>query len=85
MTSIAENVANVRRQIRQAALACGRDPERITLCAATKTNGPAAIQAAIAAGVDCCGEKPCTGNGAKNGGRRLSRRSPAFHWSLADK
>ena len=56
MTSIAENVANVRRQIRQAALACGRDPERITLCAATKTNGPAAIQAAIAAGVDCCGE-----------------------------
>lgn len=54
--SIAENVAAIRQQIRQAALACGREPESIRLCAATKMNGADAVRQAIAAGVDCCGE-----------------------------
>ena len=39
--SIAENVAAIQARIAQAALACGRDPAEIQLCAA---------------GVSCCGE-----------------------------
>ena len=54
--SIAENVAAIREQIRHAALAAGRDPSEISLCAATKMNGPEAVREAIAAGVTCCGE-----------------------------
>jgi len=54
--SIAENVAKIRQQIREAALACGRDPHSIRLCAATKMNDTAAVRQAIEAGVDCCGE-----------------------------
>ena len=41
MSSIAENVARIRQEIRLAAEKAGRDPREILLCAA---------------GVDCCGE-----------------------------
>ena len=54
--SIAENIAAIRADIRSAALACGRNPEEILLCAATKMNDADAVRQAIAAGVDCCGE-----------------------------
>ena len=54
--SIAENVARVRAEIEQAAMAAGRDPGEIQLCAATKMNNADAVRQAIAAGVDCCGE-----------------------------
>ena len=54
--SIAENVAAIKADIAQAALACGRDPREILLCAATKMNDADAARQAIAAGVDCCGE-----------------------------
>ena len=54
--SIAENVARVRAEIEQAAMAAGRDPKEIQLCAATKMNNADAVHQAIAAGVDCCGE-----------------------------
>ena len=54
--SIAENVARIREEILRAAIAAGRDPAEITLCAATKMNNADAVRAAIAAGVDCCGE-----------------------------
>ena len=54
--SIAENVALVRSDIEKAAIACGRNPREILLCAATKMNDAAAVRQAIAAGVDCCGE-----------------------------
>ena len=54
--SIAENVARIRAQIDAAALACGRDPKEIQLCAATKMNDADAVRQAIAAGVSCCGE-----------------------------
>ena len=54
--SIAENVAEIRRQMDAAALAAGRDPKEILLCAATKMNDADAVRQAIAAGVDCCGE-----------------------------
>ena len=54
--SIAENVAAIKADIEKAALACGRDPKDILLCAATKMNNTEAVRQAIAAGVDCCGE-----------------------------
>ena len=54
--SIAENIAAIRADIERAALAAGRDPKTILLCAATKMNGADAVRQAIAAGVDCCGE-----------------------------
>jgi len=54
--SIAENVARIRAEITRAALAAGRDPATVHLCAATKMNDADAVRQAIAAGVDCCGE-----------------------------
>ena len=54
--SIAENVALIKARIREAAIAAGRDPSAILLCAATKMNDSAAVRQAIAAGVDLCGE-----------------------------
>ena len=54
--SIAENVARIRAEMAEAALAAGRDPQKIRLCAATKMNDADAVRQAIAAGVDCCGE-----------------------------
>ena len=54
--SIAENIARIRAEMEAAALACGRDPKEIKLCAATKMNDSGAVRQAIAAGVDCCGE-----------------------------
>ena len=54
--SIAENVARILADIETAALAAGRDPHEITLCAATKMNDADRVRQAIAAGVRCCGE-----------------------------
>ena len=54
--SIAQNVANIRAQIAEAAHAAGRDPSEVLLCAATKMNDADAVRQAIAAGVDLCGE-----------------------------
>ena len=54
--SIAENVSAVMENIRSAALAAGRDPNEITLCAATKMNDSDKVRQAIAAGVTVCGE-----------------------------
>ena len=54
--SIAENVARIKAQMREAAIAAGRDPKEILLCAATKMNNAENVRQAIAAGVDCCGE-----------------------------
>lgn len=54
--SITENVARIKEEMTRAAIAAGRDPSEIQLCAATKMNDAGAIREAIAAGVDCCGE-----------------------------
>ena len=54
--SIAENIARIRAEMNEAAIACGRDPASIQLCAATKMNDADAVREAIAGGVDCCGE-----------------------------
>ena len=54
--SIADNIAQIRSRMDEAAIAAGRDPKDILLCAATKMNGADAVREAIAGGVDCCGE-----------------------------
>ena len=54
--SIEENVGKVLAEIAAAARAAGREPEQITLCAATKMNDSQAVRRAIAAGVRICGE-----------------------------
>ena len=54
--SIEENVRAIKEKMRQAAIAAGRDPGSVLLCAATKMNDADAVRRAIRAGVDCCGE-----------------------------
>ena len=54
--SIRENVAAIKENIARAAIAAGRDPSQIQLCAATKMNDAEAVRQAVAAGVDRCGE-----------------------------
>ena len=54
--SIAENISRIRAEMNKAAIAAGRDPAQILLCAATKMNDADAVRTAIAAGVDLCGE-----------------------------
>ena len=54
--SITENIAKIKREMAEAAIAAGRDPKEILLCAATKMNDAEAVREAIRAGVDCCGE-----------------------------
>jgi len=56
MATIQENVASVRARMEAAARGAGREPGDVLLCAATKTNDADAVKAAVAAGVDCCGE-----------------------------
>ncbi len=54
--SIREHVNAVREKIAAAAIAAGRDPSEITLCAATKVQTDDTIREAIAAGITVCGE-----------------------------
>ena len=54
--SIQEHVNTVKETIATAARAAGRDPEEVTLCAATKVQTDDTIRRAIAAGITVCGE-----------------------------
>ena len=54
--SIKDNVINIQNNIYRAAISAGKDPTKITLCAATKMNSADNIRQAIAAGITCCGE-----------------------------
>lgn len=54
--SIRENIAEIRRQIDEAARETGRTGADITLVGASKMNNAAACQEAIAAGIDVLGE-----------------------------
>lgn len=53
---LTQNVTAVQEKIAAAALAAGRDPASVALCAATKVQTDASIRAAIAAGIRVCGE-----------------------------
>lgn len=54
--TITQAVQTAKKRIAEAAIASGRKPEDITLVAATKMNDAERVRAAIAAGVDVCGE-----------------------------
>ncbi|SDU28984.1 YggS family pyridoxal phosphate-dependent enzyme [Halopseudomonas salegens] len=56
MSTIADNIANVRERIQRAAENVGRDAEQVTLIAVSKTRPAAAIREAWAAGVRNVGE-----------------------------
>lgn len=56
MSVIAENVAVLREKIERAAAAAGRLPGEVAFVAATKMNDADKVRAAVAAGVDACGE-----------------------------
>ena len=51
-----ERIKLVQDKIAAAAVAAGRDPGEVTLCAATKVQSDETIRAAIAAGITVCGE-----------------------------
>ncbi len=53
---IVNNVTDARARIAEAAEKAGRQPEDITLVAATKMNDVERVQAAVRAGIDVCGE-----------------------------
>lgn len=56
MSTIAENIANVRERIARAAVSAGRDPAEVTLIAVSKTRPASAIRDAWAAGQRDFGE-----------------------------
>ena len=56
MKEIAENIKRLRAEIDEAARESGRSGEDIILVAATKMNDAERVRAAVAAGVDVCGE-----------------------------
>ena len=53
---LSRNIQAVRERMDAAAVAAGRKPEAVTLCAATKVQTDETIRAAIAAGITVCGE-----------------------------
>ncbi len=55
-TSIAENIAGIRRRLNGAAARAGRDPESIRLMAVSKTVEPDRVRQAIDAGITLLGE-----------------------------
>ena len=56
MSTIEENIRNIRSRMAAAAEKAGRDPGDILLVGASKMNDAAACQAAIQAGIDALGE-----------------------------
>ena len=56
MSSIAENLAEARRNIAEAAARAGRRGEDVLLLGATKMNDASRVREAIAAGLTVCGE-----------------------------
>lgn len=56
MAAIAENVSILRERIERAAALAGRAPGEVAFVAATKMNDAENVKAAVAAGVDACGE-----------------------------
>ncbi|HWB03024.1 MAG TPA: YggS family pyridoxal phosphate-dependent enzyme [Verrucomicrobiales bacterium] len=56
MSTVAERLAEIRRQIAEAATRCGRDPESVQLCAVSKTFPAEVIREAMDAGQTLFGE-----------------------------
>ena len=56
MSVIADNIAALRERIERAAAAAGRAAGEVTFVAATKMNDADKVKAAVAGGIDACGE-----------------------------
>lgn len=56
MSAIAENIAVLRERIERAAAVAGRAAGEVTFVAATKMNDADNVRAAVAGGIDACGE-----------------------------
>lgn len=56
MEKYSQKISEIRDKIKNAAISADRDPSDITLVAATKTQSTENVRAAIASGVDTCGE-----------------------------
>ena len=72
MSTIAKNIAKVRTRIREAAQACGRDPETVGLLAVSKTKPAAAVREAHA-----CGQRDFGENYLQEAGRAGRDQAPA--------
>jgi len=66
--TVAARVALARERIAAAAVAAGRSPAAVRLCAVTKTHPAEAVRAAVAAGVDAIGENRVQEAAAKRPG-----------------
>ena len=53
---LTQNVRTVQEKLAAAAIAAGRDPAEVSLCAATKVQTDDTIRAAVSAGIRVCGE-----------------------------
>lgn len=80
MTTIAENIANVRERCEAAARRAGRSPQEITLLAVSKRASPESILAAYQAGATRFGESYIQEAKAKIGVPPLDK--PEIQWHL---
>ncbi len=78
--AVAERVASVRARIAAAALRAGRAPSDVLLIAVSKTQPPAAIAEAIAAGIEAIGENRVQEAAPKIETLRVSH--PGVRWHL---
>jgi pyridoxal phosphate enzyme (YggS family) len=78
---IAARIAAVRERIAQAAARAGRGAQEVTLVAVSKTQGPAAVREAFAAGVRVFGENRVQEAEAKAAGL-LDLRAQGLAWHL---
>jgi pyridoxal phosphate enzyme (YggS family) len=74
---ISANYRRVSTAIAEAAQRCGRSPDTITLVCAAKTKGPAAVQAALAAGATDIGE-----NYVQEAQQKIAEVSLPARWHL---
>ncbi len=76
MSTVAERLAGIRQQISAAAVAAGRDPDSVQLCAVSKTFPPEVVREAMDAGQTLFGE-----NRAQEALAKIPQLPPA-RWHL---
>ncbi len=76
MSTVAERLAGIRQQISAAAVAAGRDPDSVQLCAVSKTFPPEVVREAMDAGQTLFGE-----NRAQEAISKIPQLPPA-RWHL---
>ncbi|HIQ98735.1 MAG TPA: YggS family pyridoxal phosphate-dependent enzyme [Candidatus Scybalocola faecavium] len=74
---IDENIQNVRKNINEACLRCGRDPKEVTLIAVSKTKPVEDVRAAMAAGMEYFGE-----NKVQELTVKMDAITQPLHWNM---